>query len=302
MDLSKLQNAFSTFNQHGGLFAIVDKKGQYILHPQDDVVDTRTIDPNTKDIRTGTIGSGDLVTLFGTKYFVQYREIERTGWYLLIYQNYKTSMTSIVASVITVIALMILVFFMMSRTFNRSFSKLEKNVLGYIAMTKKVIAGDYESVSMDQEFIEFDELSKSFSAMIHEVEVREEEILKYNAELEESQNELRSSNDEIFATLQQLMAIERELNQQNIYLDEQNIKLSNFIDGLNAGTWEWDITTGIILINERWGKMIGFQMDEIYPLTSEKFFECVHPEDLKRLNEDLKDTMDGKTQIGGAHV
>ena len=131
--------------------------------------------------------------------------------------------------------------------------------------------------------------------MIHEVEVREEEILKYNAELEESQNELRSSNDEIFATLQQLMAIERELNQQNIYLDEQNIKLSNFIDGLNAGTWEWDITTGIILINERWGEMIGFQMDEIYPLTSEKFFECVHPEDLKRLNEDLKDTMDGKT-------
>jgi PAS domain S-box-containing protein len=63
---------------------------------------------------------------------------------------------------------------------------------------------------------------------------------------------------------------------------QRNRRLNDIIEGTNVGTWEWNATTGEILINERWAEMLGYQVSELAPVTIETWNLLVHPEDLAR--------------------
>jgi PAS domain S-box-containing protein len=65
---------------------------------------------------------------------------------------------------------------------------------------------------------------------------------------------------------QQDLAVERE-------------RLSNIILGTNAGTWEWNIATGEIVINERWANMIGYTRQELGPVSLQTWSTHCHPDD-----------------------
>ena len=41
-------------------------------------------------------------------------------------------------------------------------------------------------------------------------------------------------------------------------LATQRQRLRNVIEGTGVGTWEWNIETGVVLINDRWAAMIGY--------------------------------------------
>ncbi|MEI6143438.1 MAG: PAS domain S-box protein [Mariniphaga sp.] len=57
-------------------------------------------------------------------------------------------------------------------------------------------------------------------------------------------------------------------------------RLNNVIEATNVGTWEWNIQTGEVIINERWAEIIGYSLDEISPISINTWFKFAHPEDL----------------------
>jgi PAS domain S-box-containing protein len=61
---------------------------------------------------------------------------------------------------------------------------------------------------------------------------------------------------------------------------EQSNQISEIIWGTNVGTWEWDISTGGIVVNARWAEMLGFTPKELGPLTIERWMERTHADDV----------------------
>ena len=185
--LDKLQQAFSNFYTDKNVLVIVDSMGNYLLHPNQDRVDSRSVDPNAMEIRNGNIESGDLTKLNGKNYIINYSKIDNTGWYLILYQDFNALSYPAFYSFFFIAGFMILAFFLVSYLLGRSFTSYEKDLLGYIEMTKKVSKGQYDNVNLSNEYFEFDELSKSLLTMIHEIEIREEELQETLDDLFESQ-------------------------------------------------------------------------------------------------------------------
>lgn len=71
---------------------------------------------------------------------------------------------------------------------------------------------------------------------------------------------------------------ERKLSEK-LFLAERK-RFADIIKGTNAGTREWNIKTGEIILNQRWAEMIGYSLEELYPLSIETWKKRVHPEDL----------------------
>ncbi len=60
----------------------------------------------------------------------------------------------------------------------------------------------------------------------------------------------------------------------------QSNHISEIIWGTNVGTWEWNVSSGDIVVNARWAEMLGFTLNELGPLTIERWMDRIHPEDL----------------------
>lgn len=77
-------------------------------------------------------------------------------------------------------------------------------------------------------------------------------------------------------------------------LREEHSRLEGIITGTNAGTWEWNIQTGELLLNQRWAAIIGFTLEEISPISADSWTRFIHPDDLKIRSELLKKHFSGK--------
>lgn len=67
------------------------------------------------------------------------------------------------------------------------------------------------------------------------------------------------------------------------------------LEGSGLGTWDWNIETGEIVVNDRWAEMIGYRPEEI-DLNVSTWEQFVHPEDLERLYDDLQAHLEGRTE------
>lgn len=65
-------------------------------------------------------------------------------------------------------------------------------------------------------------------------------------------------------------------------------KYVNIISGTHAGTWEWNVQTGEIVIDERWAEIMGYTLEELQPFNAEKGKQMMHPEDLADVNEAIQ--------------
>ncbi len=65
-------------------------------------------------------------------------------------------------------------------------------------------------------------------------------------------------------------------------------RLEHIIEGTNVGTWEWNVQTGTININERWAQIIGYTIAELQPTRIETWTEHSHPDDLTQAQELLE--------------
>jgi PAS domain S-box-containing protein len=61
---------------------------------------------------------------------------------------------------------------------------------------------------------------------------------------------------------------------------QERERLQHIIEGTNVGTWEWNVQTGEVVVNERWAEMIGYSRQELSPVTIETWRSHAHPEDL----------------------
>lgn len=86
------------------------------------------------------------------------------------------------------------------------------------------------------------------------------------------------------ATLAQLVNALHVRDQ--VAINEQ--RLRSIIDGTRIGTWEWNVQTGALVLNERWAEMVGYTLDELAPISIQTWVSLAHPEDLKRSNELLE--------------
>ena len=85
---------------------------------------------------------------------------------------------------------------------------------------------------------------------------------------------------------------ERKQAEEN--LKRQSLRLENVISGASVGTWEWNVQTGEMTVNEIWAQIIGYRLEEIAPVSKSTWEEMINPEDLERVNERLQLHFEGK--------
>jgi len=93
------------------------------------------------------------------------------------------------------------------------------------------------------------------------------------------------------ALLKRLEELEHQLD-----IAERSVEnLSMALDATAAGTWDWNIQTGELTVNARWAEIIGYEPEEISPLTIEFWQQHCHPEDLVLSDKLLREHFEGKT-------
>ncbi len=76
-----------------------------------------------------------------------------------------------------------------------------------------------------------------------------------------------------------------ERNRSEEVIRTERMRLAGIIEGTNAGTWEWNVKTGELILNERWAEIIGYSLEELGTVSFETWTQHAHPDDLKQSNE-----------------
>ncbi len=64
----------------------------------------------------------------------------------------------------------------------------------------------------------------------------------------------------------------------------------------NAGTWEWNVQTGELRINDLWASSIGWSIAELGPVDHAFRLSIAHPQELARTRSLLQDHLDGRSE------
>ena len=65
-------------------------------------------------------------------------------------------------------------------------------------------------------------------------------------------------------------------------LARQRGRLQSVLEGTRVGTWEWNVQTGELVVNDRWAEIIGYTPTELQPVSIETWTRFAHPDDLQR--------------------
>jgi len=78
--------------------------------------------------------------------------------------------------------------------------------------------------------------------------------------------------------ISQLNDINEQKKASEALLREQQ-RLKQTIEGTNIGTWEWNVSEGTIVYNERWAAIVGYTLEELQPISKQTWNNLVHPDD-----------------------
>lgn len=101
--------------------------------------------------------------------------------------------------------------------------------------------------------------------------------------------------------LMQKMAVTRirkyEKAQQDAANDLQKSheRLTNVIEATRVGTWEWNIITGSVIVNEQWAQLLGYSWEELNPLNMDTWESLIDIGDLELSRSLMKDVYVHKT-------
>lgn len=73
-------------------------------------------------------------------------------------------------------------------------------------------------------------------------------------------------------------------------------RLQQLMQSTNAGTWEWNVLTGELRINDRWASRIGWSIAELGALDQEFRFSVAHPDELPRTRALLQQHLEGSSE------
>ena len=86
------------------------------------------------------------------------------------------------------------------------------------------------------------------------------------------------------------------LNTVTEELQDSKERLELTIEGASLGTWDWNIESGDVKHNDRWGEMLGFDHKEVIS-KSDNWKSLLHPDEKIQVLERLIDHLDGKTPV-----
>lgn len=69
---------------------------------------------------------------------------------------------------------------------------------------------------------------------------------------------------------------------------DREARLEGIIEAMQVGTWEWNVVTGELAVNERWAEIVGYTLDELAPVSIATWERLTHPDDLAASNEQLE--------------
>ncbi|MCC5920804.1 MAG: PAS domain S-box protein [Cyclobacteriaceae bacterium] len=64
-------------------------------------------------------------------------------------------------------------------------------------------------------------------------------------------------------------------------------RYKSVLEGSDVGTWEWNVQTGEVIVNQKWAEIIGYTVEELNPINIETWFNLTHPDDLKEAERRL---------------
>lgn len=80
---------------------------------------------------------------------------------------------------------------------------------------------------------------------------------------------------------------------ENVRLHAETEERLRFVlAGSGLGTWDWNIQSGEIHIDERWADMLGYTLDEL-DFTLDSWERLIHPDDIEQVMTDLQAHLDG---------
>lgn len=88
--------------------------------------------------------------------------------------------------------------------------------------------------------------------------------------------------------------LEKLVKKRTMELEESELRWKFALEGAQQGVWDWRLDKDIIFFSTKWKKMLGYNEDEIENHYNEWKLR-VHPEDIKQVEEDIKQHLQGKT-------
>ena len=90
--------------------------------------------------------------------------------------------------------------------------------------------------------------------------------------------------------------LEHQVHERTQALHHERVRLASIIHGMDAGTWEWHVKTGVMLCNERWAGMVGYELSELAPVSIDAWRRLLHPEDGAEITRRIQAHFDGATE------
>jgi len=85
-----------------------------------------------------------------------------------------------------------------------------------------------------------------------------------------------------------------QLKETKLLLYNEKKRLENIIEGTNVGTWEYNIQTAELEINERWASMLGYSTKELAPINIDTWKGLTQKDDLVESEKKLIECFEKK--------
>ena len=76
---------------------------------------------------------------------------------------------------------------------------------------------------------------------------------------------------------------------------KSNEHFEAIIKAAGVGTWDWDIPSGKVILNQRWFDIVGYSREELEPVSIKTWLDLLHPEDLEEANRLLQKHFDDES-------
>jgi len=104
-------------------------------------------------------------------------------------------------------------------------------------------------------------------------------------------------SNELLSFYASLCAISLHRVQAEEQLENGRKRLADIIEGARAGTWEWNVQTGEMRVNDRYLEMVGYSREWVEADHVRLWYGLIHPEDAQATDQKLYEVINGKADF-----
>jgi PAS domain S-box-containing protein len=96
-----------------------------------------------------------------------------------------------------------------------------------------------------------------------------------------------NKHKELLLQLSQSASAFLESEKDNESLLNEKKRLNDILEGTDAGTWEWNIESGLVIVNNRFGSMLGMDSEDAHSFNINRWKSLIHSDDISKFEEAL---------------